>query len=358
MAPSRTRPSLALAAALLVAGPASGALALRIIGPEPNHLQILQSAGIAPTPQAIADFLRRETRPPAPEAPPPASDEKTIRDLIGRLGDDDYNVREEASDALLRIGSPALPLLREAVKSGDPEIRSRAQGLVEQIEGPKITNRGQLHDAALYVLLTTSGGAVDEEAGRAVVEFWPRFQGSPQGKTWMVNYVGQAAVQRGEEIDAEKLSMLDRLISVLEEPRAPGSNPQFAVQWLVQATRQNFGLDAKAWRRWYVARGGKEPPPPPEVIPDGAIVFNLGLKTGPRTPTLEVAGRDAASWQEAARILREEAERRRREGKAPLVLVRHPPAIDTSSVTALYAACKEAGIDSIQLRPIRREDKR
>ncbi len=54
--------------------------------------------------------------------------------LIERLSDDDFKTREQASRQVWELGDPALPALREAVKSGDPELAYRARDLLRKIE--------------------------------------------------------------------------------------------------------------------------------------------------------------------------------------------------------------------------------
>jgi len=64
----------------------------------------------------------------------PVADEKTIRALIGQLGDDAFSVREAAHKRLADIGEPALDLLRKAVKdSPDAEVRERLGQLIQAI---------------------------------------------------------------------------------------------------------------------------------------------------------------------------------------------------------------------------------
>jgi hypothetical protein len=75
---------------------------------------------------------------PTRTQPSPATDAKgveKIKELIKQLGDDSYAVREKASAALVALGQPALPLLREATKDSDLEIVRRAQACIERI-GP------------------------------------------------------------------------------------------------------------------------------------------------------------------------------------------------------------------------------
>ncbi len=60
-------------------------------------------------------------------------------DLVARLGATRYADREAASLALEQLGRPALPALRMARGSRDPEVRNRAAGLVHRIEGSLLT---------------------------------------------------------------------------------------------------------------------------------------------------------------------------------------------------------------------------
>ncbi|MDB5172995.1 MAG: hypothetical protein JWN51_1768, partial [Phycisphaerales bacterium] len=72
-------------------------------------------------------------RPAGPATQPAAPDVAT---LIRQLGDDDFHVRQEAGHELSRMGKAALPALKEAQKSADPEIRSRALEIVQRQEAP------------------------------------------------------------------------------------------------------------------------------------------------------------------------------------------------------------------------------
>lgn len=77
-------------------------------------------------------------------AQPPA---ETPADLVKRLGSSRYQEREAASSALLRLGTSALPVLRAAAESGDPEVSGRAQEIAARIEnealaGPSLLRFG------------------------------------------------------------------------------------------------------------------------------------------------------------------------------------------------------------------------
>jgi len=63
-----------------------------------------------------------------------AKDKAGIEALIADLGHDDWQTREKATVELSRRGPEALPLLRVAAKSKDPEVVARAGRIVEAIE--------------------------------------------------------------------------------------------------------------------------------------------------------------------------------------------------------------------------------
>jgi hypothetical protein len=80
----------------------------------------------------------------APATQPSEADGREIAALIERLGDDDWNTREQAEEEIVLFGELALPQLQEQIDSGtDPEVRSRASSAVHRIEqnrlaGPSI----------------------------------------------------------------------------------------------------------------------------------------------------------------------------------------------------------------------------
>jgi hypothetical protein len=57
-----------------------------------------------------------------------------VSDLVAKLGSSRFTEREEAATQLTKLGRDALPALREAMNSKDPEVRSRAAALVEKID--------------------------------------------------------------------------------------------------------------------------------------------------------------------------------------------------------------------------------
>src|SRR3954452_5832736 len=68
-------------------------------------------------------------------APPAGPSSAEVARLIGQLGDDDFDTREDATERLKLAGEPALDALHKALKSDDLEVRRRARRIVASVEG-------------------------------------------------------------------------------------------------------------------------------------------------------------------------------------------------------------------------------
>ncbi len=62
-------------------------------------------------------------------------DDAAVSAMVESLADSSYRVRQQASRELLMQGEAALPALRKGLESKDPELRRRAQALIEAIVG-------------------------------------------------------------------------------------------------------------------------------------------------------------------------------------------------------------------------------
>ncbi|HEX5105858.1 MAG TPA: HEAT repeat domain-containing protein, partial [Pirellulaceae bacterium] len=78
---------------------------------------------------ALAGQVQRAEAPVAQEAPTA----EEIQAAVGKLGADDFRVRQAASDLLWRAGRAAEAALREALKSNDPEVRFRAAAVLDKV---------------------------------------------------------------------------------------------------------------------------------------------------------------------------------------------------------------------------------
>src|SRR5215212_7690125 len=91
---------------------------------------------------------------------------KEIDGLIAQLGHDDFKIREEASSRLAKIGKPALPSLKQAMSSADPEVQSRAEMLIKRIEQRPVPGGPINPDepvVARSLRITNEGGAKNVE---------------------------------------------------------------------------------------------------------------------------------------------------------------------------------------------------
>lgn len=70
---------------------------------------------------------------PLAAADPPVAPPAAVADLVAQLGSDDYPRREAASKKLDAVGPAALPALRAAARSANPEVARRAGDLAARI---------------------------------------------------------------------------------------------------------------------------------------------------------------------------------------------------------------------------------
>ena len=83
------------------------------------------------------------------DAPDPKPDAAVIARWIERLGDDDFDKREEASQKLEAAGEAALPALHEAAeKHADAEVRARAGKIARRHRQGSVAGAAQHFAAA------------------------------------------------------------------------------------------------------------------------------------------------------------------------------------------------------------------
>jgi HEAT repeat protein len=103
--------------------------------PDPlkEYAKTLKDAGISDDPKALLQFFRQRT----------LSDDERLKlvTTIRRLGDADFDVREQATAELMKAGLAALPILRSAAQSPDDEIARRVERCLERIAQTRETER-------------------------------------------------------------------------------------------------------------------------------------------------------------------------------------------------------------------------
>ena len=120
---------------------------------------------------ALAGTLIWSARADVPPVPTtaPADD---VDGLIARLGDPEFRVRREASSRLKQIGPSALPALRRAAESDDPEVRLRATQIIRALQHPHVPGRPQNHGRLSRVTVSVLNGrrSLDiDDYGRRIV---------------------------------------------------------------------------------------------------------------------------------------------------------------------------------------------
>ncbi len=80
---------------------------------------------------ALVDEVRKRTLT--------EGDRAKVQALIDKLGDDSFDVRQQAEADLKKLGGRALPLLRPALRHADLEVRQRVEACVKAIEGDAAT---------------------------------------------------------------------------------------------------------------------------------------------------------------------------------------------------------------------------
>jgi HEAT repeat protein len=91
----------------------------------PADVQTLEQAHVRASGLALVDFFRQRT--------PPPGEPNEIRRLIGRLGDDSFQVRITAASRLVSLAGRAVPALQQASQSADPEVRRLAADCLRRI---------------------------------------------------------------------------------------------------------------------------------------------------------------------------------------------------------------------------------
>ncbi len=101
-------------------------LSPRVLSADPARVkadeELLHRASLATDGPSLIDFFKRRT--------PDAGLQADVAALVKKLGAQRFAVREKASEELLKIGPPALPLLEKARRDPDLEVARRAENLV------------------------------------------------------------------------------------------------------------------------------------------------------------------------------------------------------------------------------------
>lgn len=120
----------------------------------------------------LLDHLRQRT--------PSREEREKVETLIRRLGDDTFDVREQATTELLALGPIATALLRQAARSADPEVARRAESCLRKLAAARPSTLAPATAARLLayrrppgmaaILLDYLPFAEDDDSAAAVVD--------------------------------------------------------------------------------------------------------------------------------------------------------------------------------------------
>lgn len=107
---------------------------------------------------------RAETDPNPARLAPTAEQAERAKELVGKLGDPVFRVRDDATRELRKLGRAALPALDETLQStADPEVRNRCETLMPAIEEADLKAR-------LECFLADTDRKYEHK-----LRFWPEF---------------------------------------------------------------------------------------------------------------------------------------------------------------------------------------
>jgi HEAT repeat protein len=115
--------------------------------------EYLRSAGVDVSDRGLVAFVYAQSLTGAREL--------ELRGMIRRLGNHAYLTREQASRDIVAVGPPALPLLRDALKTSDLEIVRRAELCLEDVERQASRKRKLLIAAVRVLAARKPPGAVE-----------------------------------------------------------------------------------------------------------------------------------------------------------------------------------------------------
>src|SRR5262245_4665647 len=102
-----------------------GTAAARAGQPEEDEAA-LKEAKVATDAGAMAEFFKKRILP--------EKDTARVKQLIARLSDERFVVREQTTEALIGMGPGIAKALRDASKSPDPEVAYRVKEALEVVE--------------------------------------------------------------------------------------------------------------------------------------------------------------------------------------------------------------------------------
>ena len=119
----------------------------------PNRIVWCVGASVLAAMVGLARPCRAADEPVPGASPAPPATQQAAADpfaLINQLGDDDFHVRDAAAQQLRKMDHAALAALTKGAASSDPEIRTRCQGMIKELDEKDHPKPPPTDDAAIY----------------------------------------------------------------------------------------------------------------------------------------------------------------------------------------------------------------
>jgi hypothetical protein len=204
---------------------AFGAICALVFGADAMAGQAAVRYGVAPRPpvdnpavteeqkqkaeKLVADYLA-----PVPAAEPAAEQKAAIEKLIKDLASNDFKVREEASANIVKQGPAALGVLREAAKSTDAEVATRAAAAIVAIE--KAAHQAQVDD--LKKLGTAGSIVINQEVAKARTA-WAEANTALQAAEKKGDKDAVEKAKAASKASLEKMNVLNGLMALVSPMR-------------------------------------------------------------------------------------------------------------------------------------------
>src|SRR5262249_45738652 len=152
----------------------------------------LKAAGLSTDGASLVNFFRKRSLTEA--------DLDKLRELIKKLGDDEFKVREQATEDLLAAGRLVIPLLKEAVNDPGLEISRRAERCLEQLE--------KSNDAPVVLAAARLLGAKKPAGAAEVILVHLPFVEDPLAEEELITSLAATALTKGkaDEVVVKALS--------------------------------------------------------------------------------------------------------------------------------------------------------
>lgn len=205
----------------------------------------LKGAGVATDATGLVGFLKKQK--------PDSVDAERIKKLIQQLGDDDFDVREKATEEVVKLGATAVPFLKQATKDSDAERSRRAEECLKRIG---TTTGGEPKGDLIVAAVRLVGYRKPEGATDVLLGMVPAAANDPELQAEVYAALAAVALKDGKPDAALKTALEskdDRLRAAAEAVVGEDGG-----KWKKQAGRRLFHGDVKVPMKALLFKDGKK----------------------------------------------------------------------------------------------------